>query len=905
MNKRFFYVVALLFILSFLICSCVTPADGTAHKQQPVQPTKQETSKRGEKGISEIYGLITRNYYTLVDNKILFDGAIKGMQDLLGDQQLYKKVGADGVYVTFSTGASLKISNSELENKTLGRQNIIRSYRFVVSEARAVEPVIIAHAAIDGMCKNLDPHSSFLTKEQYEELLVETKGSFSGVGIEIAIKDNVLTVVSPLEGTPAHKAGIQAGDRIIKIDRMHTRDITLMEAVRRIRGPVGTRVILTIGREGFDKPLDFIVMRNVIPLVSVKKHLLTPEFGYIRISSFRSKAKDNLSSALEELEDGRELKGLILDLRNNPGGLLSQSVEVSDLFLDSGLIVTAKARTPSQNLEFSATKNSKVRSYPIILLVNEGTASASEIVAGALQDRQKAIILGTRTFGKGSVQTILPLSDGAALRLTTALYYTPSGRSIQARGVYPDIEVALTRSSDNLQKDKKEEGHFLREEDLSGHIAKEGKRPEKDKYRTEEDRRVQLLLKEDNQVQNALELIQRLATVQRYDEWLSSTQLFAAELEQRKEMKVVKGDTLPPKITITSHDALHPIEVTRIHKRIAIEGTAEDQSGIVEVIVDGREAIVDKNGHFRADIYLALGVNEILVEAMDRFENRATLEFIVVRERAEAAQPIVEEEATAGLKGWYKDQYAIVVGIDKYRNPSMDQLQNAVNDARELSKMFRRMGYRVIELYDEKATKRAIINSFSNILRRARGDDSFVFYFAGHGQGFTLENGERVGYIIPHDANVDMINRDIIQYDSEAIPLNSIKKYSKSMKAKHIALLFDSCFSGLAMKRGIAVSKRTDLEYYRDLLSRKAINLLTAGDDQPVSDGTGHSPFTRAILNGISKKGLDVHDRDGFATFNQLAVYVKEKVEKATRRRQRPQFDNLSMEDGDLIFRLK
>jgi carboxyl-terminal processing protease len=299
----------------------------------------------------------------------------------------------------------------------------------------------LIYGAIKGMVHCLDPHSSFMTKEEYQELMMETSGSFTGIGIEITIRDNVLTVVSPIEDTPAYKAGLKAGDRIIKVEGKSTKDMGLMDAVKHIRGAKGTEVRLTVVRAGEDKPLEFSIMRDVIPLISVRWYFLSPDIGYIRISNFQNKTANELSSALDELERGSNLKGLILDLRNNPGGLLTQAVKVSDFFLDSGLIVSTRGRNDSENSEVVAHRNKKERNYPIIVLVNGGSASAAEIVAGALQDNKRALILGTRTFGKGSVQIVLPLSDGSALRLTTARYYTPSGRSIQLSGIKPDIEL--------------------------------------------------------------------------------------------------------------------------------------------------------------------------------------------------------------------------------------------------------------------------------------------------------------------------------------------------------------------------------------------------------------------------------------------------------------------------------
>lgn len=369
------------------------------------------------------------------------------------------------------------------------------------------EPQKLIYGAIKGMVQSLDPHSSFMTKEEHQELMMETKGSFSGIGIEITVKDHILTVVSPIEDTPAYTVGIKAGDKIIKVEGESTKDMTLMDAVKKIRGPKGTQVKLTIAREGAQKPLEFSITRDVIPLQSVKYYSLTPEMGYVRISNFQSKTAKDLSIALEELEKPGKLEGLIIDLRNNPGGLLSQAIEVSELFLDSGVIVTTKGRNSSQNIKATAHKIEIQRDYPIIVLVNGGSASASEIVAGALQDNKRAVILGTRTFGKGSVQTILPLSDGSGLRLTTSLYYTPSGRSIQSSGIIPDIELAYAPPS---EKKEKKPHRFMREEDLKGHMQNEkeevGKTPEKNQE-NDKDTKAKMLVEKDNQVRHALELL--------------------------------------------------------------------------------------------------------------------------------------------------------------------------------------------------------------------------------------------------------------------------------------------------------------------------------------------------------------------------------------------------------------
>ncbi len=392
-------------------------------------------------------------------------------------------------------------------------ENIYKNLELLSEVLREIErnyvepqdPQKLIYGAIKGMVQSLDPHSSFMTKDEHQELMLETKGSFTGIGIEITIRDQVLTVVAPIEGTPADKAGLQAGDKIVKVEGKSTKDMTLMEAVKLIRGPKGSEVRLTIVRKGEETPLEFSIVRDVIPLKSVRYHVVAPGIGYVRISNFQSKTAEQLGSALDALEEKGALKGLILDLRNNPGGLLSQAIEVAEFFLDSGVIVSTKGRHKQQNITAKAHKNKKPQSYPMIVLINGGSASASEIVAGALQDNKRALILGTRSFGKGSVQTILSLSDGSGLRLTTARYYTPSGRSIQLDGIHPDIELAFVPPDREKAEQKR---RFMREEDLARHMPKEGVSKEEPETEQERDERVKQLLERDNQLRHAVQLLQ-------------------------------------------------------------------------------------------------------------------------------------------------------------------------------------------------------------------------------------------------------------------------------------------------------------------------------------------------------------------------------------------------------------
>ncbi|MFZ5451803.1 MAG: S41 family peptidase [Thermodesulfobacteriota bacterium] len=356
----------------------------------------------------------------------------------------------------------------------------------------------LVYGSIQGAVSILDSHSSFMTPEEYRELQIETKGKFSGIGIEITLKDRILTVVSPIEGTPAYRMGLQAGDQIVKINGTPTKNISLTEAVKLIRGPQGTKVTLTINREGFTHPKDFVITRATIPIRSVKARIIDGGIGYIKLANFQDQTDRDLQNYLKQM--GKRLtpfNGLILDLRNDPGGLLEQAVRVADEFLKSGLIVYTEGRTPQQSMRFYAHPRGKVEiPIPLVVIINEGSASASEIVAGALKDQKRAFLIGTKSFGKGSVQTIIPLEDGSALRLTTALYYTPSGTTIQDKGIMPDEVVKEPEIPPGKSLAK------VREETLKKHMRKEGltDKPWSQPVTEAE-------LKQDPQLQRAVDLI--------------------------------------------------------------------------------------------------------------------------------------------------------------------------------------------------------------------------------------------------------------------------------------------------------------------------------------------------------------------------------------------------------------
>jgi len=356
-----------------------------------------------------------------------------------------------------------------------------------------VEPVDehkLVQGAIRGMLAELDPHSSYLDPEAHKEMQIDTKGEFYGLGIEISKRqDGFVEVVSPIDGTPAAKAGIKPHDQIVSIcpDKLPqgwtepcklTKTMTLFDAVKLMRGPRGSKITVNIFREGFDRPQPIIVVRDVVKVVSVDGRLLEPGYGYVRLRAFQERTDQDLHAELDKLreESKGELHGVVLDLRDNPGGLLDQAVRVADTWLTDGLIVYTKGRVESQRQEFRARAEGTEPDYPLVVIVNGGSASASEIVAGALQDQGRAMVVGTHTFGKGSVQTVYPLDDGSGLRLTTALYYTPSGRSIQEVGINPDITVEAAPQV--ASTDSTEGPRRIREKDLEHHFTQEDAKPE-------------------------------------------------------------------------------------------------------------------------------------------------------------------------------------------------------------------------------------------------------------------------------------------------------------------------------------------------------------------------------------------------------------------------------------------
>ena len=407
-------------------------------------------------------------------------------------------------------GASVATKVLATQSETYEKLKIFSEVLYLI-QTNYVEDVDVQeviYGGIHGMLKTLDPHSSFMPPEMYQEMQVETRGNFGGLGIQIAIKDDQLTVIAPIDDTPAFRAGIEAGDKIIKIDGEPTKDMTLMEAVKVLRGPKGTQVTITIMRESFDKPKDFTITRDIIELKSVSYRLLNNNIGYIRLRQFQEDSAQEMEEALLDLED-QEVEALVLDLRSNPGGLLNAAVEVSDKFLEKGkLIVYTEGRKKNQDMRFVAHQEFTHPNYPMVVLVNHGSASASEIVAGALKAHSRAVIVGTQTYGKGSVQSVIPLSDNSGLRLTTALYYTPDGLSIHEKGITPDIVIPFEPPARVSEEEAAEEKKNAEEEaDTFEEEALPDEAVDIENEQSDAEKEVEKLLQQDPQLQRAVDVL--------------------------------------------------------------------------------------------------------------------------------------------------------------------------------------------------------------------------------------------------------------------------------------------------------------------------------------------------------------------------------------------------------------
>ena len=371
-------------------------------------------------------------------------------------------------------------------------------YQIREGYVEAVDDSTLFEYAVKGMLEGLDPHSVYMTREDYSDLQTQTDGEFSGLGIEIGRRGSYIEIIAPIDGSPAAEAGLMSGDVILKLDDISIKGLSTDEAVELMRGPVGSSILLEIGRPGETQPFEVTIVRDKIKIASVRGRLLAPRYGYLRIAQFGRATGSEAQAAIEKMSAKDPLKGLVIDLRNNPGGVLDASVAVSDLFLDGGKVVYTEGRHPSAGDHYEASEGDLLNGAPIVILINGGSASASEIVAGALQDRRRGIVMGTRSFGKGSVQTVLPISENRAVKLTTARYFTPKGRSIQAEGIVPDIVVERAKITSV-------EGQRVTEADLQGSLASAGDANPQDEGAESED--LATLRNNDNQLYEAFTLL--------------------------------------------------------------------------------------------------------------------------------------------------------------------------------------------------------------------------------------------------------------------------------------------------------------------------------------------------------------------------------------------------------------
>lgn len=431
---------------------------------------------------------------------------------------------------SFTSNAVLAIAKDRYQDLQIFTRVLNLVQQYYVEE---VDTKKLIYGGIKGMLQELDPHTNFLAPDVYKEFESETAGEFGGLGVEITVQNDVLTVISPIEDTPAWNAGIQAGDKIVEINGESTKGFSLAEAAQRMRGKKGSKVRLGIFRDGFEKPKDFVVERAVVKVKSVKFTDFEDGYGYVRLTSFIENSSSEMEKAIKALrKSNKELKGLIIDLRRNPGGLLDQAVKISDLFLESGVIVSTIGRNQKDKEVISAKKDGTYTDFPMIVLINEYSASASEILAGALQDNRRALVMGQRSFGKGSVQSVVKLGDGSGLKLTVARYYTPSGRSIQAEGIKPD--VAVDEIDPDAFKKAVIKKDVRREQDIAGHLLGDKERKEKSKEKpsgglfwwsksesSDDDGALspkEKLLTEDYQVLQAYNYLKAWKTLERFNE---------------------------------------------------------------------------------------------------------------------------------------------------------------------------------------------------------------------------------------------------------------------------------------------------------------------------------------------------------------------------------------------------
>lgn len=847
-------VIVLIVLFSILSCA---PTSSTQYSVSSSSSNRNQTysnEKKTENILSVIHDLILKNYYSAeVDEEALINGALKGLEKSLGPEN-FKIIEKNKSTIILS------FDNSRLPNsrKEIFRTNSKKTILDIYESALYFYPDTTSSALIqsiaDGMLTSLDPHSSYLNPDDYQELKIGAQGSLTGVGIEISIKDDVLTVVSPIEGSPAQMAGLKSGDKIIKIGNDLTKGMTLNAAVKKIRGPTDSKITLSIQRDEWTKPKEVTIARRLIVIQSVKSKIIEGKYGYIRISNFQSNTSNDFKNIIENIAKETSTKGIIIDLRNNPGGILDQVVKSADVFLDSGAIVFTKSRIENQNMNYNAHQDNKDYKLPIIILVNSGTASGAEILAAALQDYKKAFVIGERTFGKGTVQTLLPLEDGSAIKLTTAKYFTPNGNDIQQNGIIPDLMVLTKKAVD-----------VRREENLQNSIQNEYGKIDGEKLTILADSR-----NEDYMIELAGEILEKSSSARYVDLLIAAKQIAAKSdnayarkgPESKNAVNLAATDNLPPDILISEPLVNRGIKIIHKDKTLLVKGKVMDESSIYEIFVNGVEASLSKDGDFWAEIKLGIGENNIKIKAADIYNNVAERSFVVSREIP--ASMILKNStdktiAQAQLNLSEGKYFALIIAVQDYISQDLTDLDNPVKDARALHHILT-ANYsfepdNTILLLNPNMTE--LIEAFDKLSQVIRTEDNLLIFYAGHGY---WDERFRQGYWLPSDASKN--NR------AQWVSNSTIRDFIRGINTKHTLLITDACFSGGIFKtRSAFKASSIAIQKLYTIPSRKAI---TSGTLNEVPDRSVFVEFLLKRPNENSRQFLSSEEL--FSSFRQAVI---------------------------------
>nr|CBX31009.1 hypothetical protein N47_E45210 [uncultured Desulfobacterium sp.] len=837
--------------------------------------------------LSEIYDLILKyNYYAEIDD-VMLTGALKGVEQKLGSEnfKIIEK-NQNSIVLAF---VNSRLSNSRKEIfRTNAKKTILDIFESTIRFYPDTAPSALVQSMADGMLASLDPHSSYLNIDDYQELKIGANGSLTGIGIQVTVKDDILTVVSAIEGTQGYMAGLKAGDKIIRIEDELTKSMTLKEAVKRIRGPIDSKVTISVQRDGWPEPKQMSITRGLIPLLSVKSEIIDGKYGYIKIANFQSDTSDDFKNTLDNITVKTSVKGIIIDLRNNPGGILDQVVKTADVFLDSGPIVFTKSRVEIQNQTFNAHQDKDNYKLPIIILVDSATASGAEIFTAALQDYKKAFVIGERTFGKGSVQTIIPLSDGSAIRLTTAKYITPNSNEIQKNGVIPDLTVLNENSVDKT-----------REENLQNAMQNEYGKVTGEKLTILVGKRKEEHVKKDPVIELAGEILERSSSARYLDLLLSAKQIAAKSNNTLAHKDLInensgkpavlgKTDILPPDITVYEPLVKRGIKIIHTDKTLLVKGKVTDESSIYEVFVNGVEASLSKDGDFLAEIRLGVGGNNIKIKAADIYNNVAERSFVVTREMPESviSNHLSDKTPVQADSNISKGRYfALIIAVEKYLSQELNDLDNPVKDAKALHHILT-ANYsfepdNTILLLNPNMTE--LIEAFDKLSRIIRPDDNLLIFYAGHGY---WDERFRQGYWLP--SNAKKSNR------AQWVSNSTIRDFVRGINSKHTLLITDACFGGGIFKTRSAFKESSPaIQKLYTIPSRKAI---TSGTLNEVPDKSVFVEYLLKRLNDNSKQYLSSEEL--FSSFRQ-AVINNSPVNQI------PQFGEIREsgdEGGDFIF---